>query len=1084
VKNTSKKKKARKRLIRIIVLIPVSLILLLSIALVVLYFQQDRLVKLTVKELNKQLPGELVVGGSSISAFENFPYVSIRMNKVQFYANKQKTGKPIYEAERMYVGFSLSDIWNQKYHVKTIVLRNGHLDLVQDHTGKLNIVEAIRRTPDTTAHTTDTAAAELDLDLKKIVLKSMKVSYLDQQSKQQLVANIERIQSSFRADSANIFADLKGNMVMDFTRPGDTTLFRNKHLETSLEFSYNKQTHLLKLPVGKLQLEEAVFNITGTADLEHGNMVDVKIKGDKPDFGQIFSFAPESVKKELGHFKYNGSLSFDCTVKGNIKDGELPLIELSFSCADAWIQNTEANKKLDSLAFTGYYTNGAKHSLETSELRILNMNAKPGKGIFKGNFVMRDFTDPHILMQVNSDLQLEFIGAFLGIKDLERITGQVILNMDFKELVDLSVPEKQIDKLTRGIQSELIVRNLTFRIPDYPHIVEKLNMHADMKNGFVNLDSFSFKVGNSDFNMKGSISDLPAIFHHQQKPVVVTLNANSKKIVFKELLAFDTARSNKAKEEIHNFNIGLSMQTSVNELLQPNPLPRGKFKIQNLHAAFKEYPHVFKDFGAELTIEDTTLRLREMSGHIDSSDIKFSSRVNNYALWFNKVKKGKIQIAFDLKSKRFAFREVLGKAAREFLPRGYRREMATNLWIRTKTDIRYDTVFKFANVKIANLSGELKKHPVKLDSISGIVKFNAGNFIRIDTLKGKIGRSDFDISMRLYTGKDTARMKKENFLQFTSNFLDVDEMSDYDFAPRAAKDTLSFSDLRTGTKVVRAKPSVHAQAFNIFKLPFIDFRATVKIGKIKFKRLWVKNAYANVRMHANHHLDLDTLYLDIAEGAIGAQAHFNGNNPEKIYLQSRIHVQDVNLEKLLLKLDYLGQDYVINKNIKGHLTGDITSYVQVYPDFTPLIDHSEAQLDVDVRDGVLVNFAPIHALSSYFKDKNLNMVRFDTLRNKFTFKNGALTFPNMNINSSLGFMEISGKQALNTQMEYFVRIPLKMVTQVGFRMLFGKKQEEVDPDQVDAIEYRNMDKRIRFLNLKISGTPDDYKVSLGKKKRT
>jgi hypothetical protein len=90
----------------------------------------------------------------------------------------------------------------------------------------------------------------------------------------------------------------------------------------------------------------------------------------------------------------------------------------------------------------------------------------------------------------------------------------------------------------------------------------------------------------------------------------------------------------------------------------------------------------------------------------------------------------------------------------------------------------------------------------------------------------------------------------------------------------------------------------------------------------------------------------------------------------------------------------------------------------------------------------------------------------------------------MNINSSLGFMEISGKQAMNLQMEYYMRIPLKMVTSVGFRMLFGKKQEEVDPDQVDAIEYRDANKKVRFMNIKITGTPDDYKVGLGKAKKS
>ena len=193
------------------------------------------------------------------------------------------------------------------------------------------------------------------------------------------------------------------------------------------------------------------------------------------------------------------------------------------------------------------------------------------------------------------------------------------------------------------------------------------------------------------------------------------------------------------------------------------------------------------------------MRLREFAGYIDSSDIQFKGRVNNYALWFQKVKRGKIQIAFDLKSKRLALKEVLGPAAREFLPKGYRRELASNLWLRTKTEIRYDSTFRFANVKIANISAELKKRSFRLDSIRGNVKFNAGNFIKIDSLKGKIGRSDFDISMRLYTGKDTSKMKKENFLQFSSRFLDVDEMSNYNFAPGRSKKAIALADSLAAT---------------------------------------------------------------------------------------------------------------------------------------------------------------------------------------------------------------------------------------------------------------------------------------------
>jgi uncharacterized protein involved in outer membrane biogenesis len=1068
----------RKLIFRFLLIPIISIIILVIAATAVLYYQQQRLVKLAVQELNKQLPGELVVGSSEISVFQNFPYVSIAVKNVQFYASKVTVGRSIFEAEKIYVGFSLSDILRQQYHVKVIFMKNGDLDLVQDNNGRLNIIEAARLDHDT-ARTTHNTTTELDLDLKKIVLKNMNISFLDMQSRQQVVSHIDKIQSSFRNDSLLVYADLQGAMVVDYTRSGDSSMFHHKHLETDISLSYEKTSRILALHEAKLKLEDAVFNISGTADLQHDNLVDLHFSGDKTDFRQLFAFAPEKLAKELKHFKYDGHLDFKGSVKGKLQNGKLPRIELFFSCKNGWLHNTEYKRKLDSLNFKGYYTNGAGQSLQTSELRLLDVSARPDKGVFRGNLVLRDFTDPKISMRVNSELELEFIGGFLGIKDLQRITGHISLKMDFKELVDISLPEQTIDKLTGGIQSELTVTNLSFRIPSYPYIVEHLDMHANMKNGFVKLDTLSFIVGHSDFHMNGSLSDLPAIFHQQEKPVLLTLNAASNKLILKELLAFDTVSSRNAQEEIYGFNVGLSLETSVHELIHPKPLPKGKFKIENLSVAFKKYPHSFHDFGAELTINDTSLLLRNFAGHVDSSDLRFSGRVNNYALWFDKLKKGKTQIAFDLKSQRLALDELLGRRGIKYIPKEYAHEIFSNIWLRSKIDLKYDSVFKFANIKIANISGALTNHPYRLDSIHGNIKFGTDNFIKIDTLQGKIGNSDFNVSMRLYTGKDTARSNKENYLQFSSRFLDLNELMNY---AQTAEEEMTTPSADSSAVATVVPTSSHATGFNIFSIPFIDFNATVNIGHIKYRHLGLKNFSTTGRMMANQQLYLDTFGIEVAGGRIGARAHFNGTDPNKIYLQSSIRVDDVNLEKLMLKMDYLGQDYVINKNIKGRLSGQVTCYIQIHPDLTPIMDNSEAQIDINIYDGELDNFTPIQAMSSYFNDKNLNMVRFDTLRNILTFKNNTLSIPSMNINSSLGFLEISGSQAMDKHMEYYLRIPLKLVTQAGFHKLFGKKQEEVDPEQVDAIQYKDKDKKVHFINLKITGTPDDYKMALGKAK--
>jgi hypothetical protein len=282
---------------------------------------------------------------------------------------------------------------------------------------------------------------------------------------------------------------------------------------------------------------------------------------------------------------------------------------------------------------------------------------------------------------------------------------------------------------------------------------------------------------------------------------------------------------------------------------------------------------------------------------------------------------------------------------------------------------------------------------------------------------------------------------------------------------------------------VSADTSKHAKSYNIFTLPFAEFTANVDIGKIKYNKLWMKEVTARLRLTEDHFIHADTLAMRIAGGTVGMKGQVNGSDTSKLILSSIIKVNQVDLEKMMLKLDHLGQDVVVNKNLKGILTGEIVSDVRIHPNFVPIVTNSNAKMNVTIFNGSLVDFAPMQAMAGYFKDKNLKLVRFDTLTNQLAFTNGTLDIPMMSINSSLGFIELSGKQSLDLTMEYYMKIPMKMVTSVGFNALFNKKQEDVNFNQIDEIEYSDKDKKIRFVSVKVTGTPDDFKVSLGKNKR-
>ncbi len=48
--------------------------------------------------------------------------------------------------------------------------------------------------------------------------------------------------------------------------------------------------------------------------------------------------------------------------------------------------------------------------------------------------------------------------------------------------------------------------------------------------------------------------------------------------------------------------------------------------------------------------------------------------------------------------------------------------------------------------------------------------------------------------------------------------------------------------------------------------------------------------------------------------------------------------------------------------------------------------------------------------------------------------------------------------------------------------LFGKKEGEVDPEQEDEIIYKDDSKKTKYINLKITGDAENYKITLGKDK--
>lgn len=1040
---------------KILLILVFSIILIVpTAAIILLYSQQKTLTQKAIGILNEQFVGELVVKGSHIAPFASFPYISIDLEQIVFFDGKSTESNIIYAAEDLYIGFSIWDIIRGKHNIKSIKIQNGHLDLVKDTEGNINLLVAKGVGEEKEV----VEEEQINIDLSSIQLKNFKIKFDDLANLTTIDAYLEKTDAVIKIQDEHIYIDLLSDLIFDYILEGKPTFFSQKHFKLDLEFDYDQNTNQLLLAPSRLHLEDALLGLEGKADLGDEIYLDIKMRGEKPDFSLLAAFLPNETAMLLKKYQNEGDVFFQGSIEGFAGNGNVPKIAVEFGCDNAYFLNPSINKKVDDLRFSGFFTNGKDRSLKTSEFQLLNFYAKPDQGKFQGRLIVRDFENPYVKINLNADLDLEFLGDFFEVEGLQGISGQVIVDMDFDELIDFESGIGGISSVKNSVQSELRVINLNFSLPDYPHQIRTVNAYAFMKEGNLRLDNLSFRIADSDFKLSGTLSDLPAVLHGQPTPVNAKFEASAAKIDLQQLLPSDSSIT----EVINDFKIKMAFESTGKNLRGYEHLPQGEFFIDDFYAKLENYPHSFHDFHADILIGDENMEVKDFSGEIDKSDFHFSGKVLNYPKWFHDNPTGDSRFEFDLVSNHLNISDLLKYNGVNYLPEDYQKEEIDGLNVKGSLDIHYNEGFESADFYLTDLDGKFKVHPLRLEDFGGRIHYE-NEYITATDFGGKMGTSDFKVNMGYQLGEPDSLKKKRNYFHLKSLALDLDAL-------------MGFESIDVDTN--------HQEAFNIFELPFSEMDFKAEIGKMNYHTFWLEDVVASARTTTNHYIHLDTLGLRAADGKLGIKGYFNGSDPQHIYFHSTMKAEKLDLDKLLIKFENFGQDYLINENLHGKVSGTITSKFLVYPDLTPIIDKSEAKMDLTIYQGSIVNFAPLSAMATYFSDRNLRNVKFDTLSNTFDLKDGILNIPSMNINSSLGFIELSGKQSLDMNMDYFIRIPLGMVTSVGFKSLFGgKNKNEVDPDQEDAIVYRNEDKRVRFVNVNMKGTPDDYKISLGRDKK-
>ena len=759
------------------ILIPISL---LGIALVYVYQNQDAIVQAEIDALNQGYQGKISIGETHLAPFENFPYISIKVDSVRVFESKQEDAALILGVADIYVGLDISDIIKGKIDIKKLLIEDGFFDIVLHEDGTNNLSNALATQGE------EGESEPLHIHLQNIELRNLDVHKRTESSGLDVEAYIYWAEGGFKSTDGHIAAHIDTGFDMNIMIDGDTTFVKHKHIEFHTDVDFDESTGQLTIAPSDIVMEYADFNLTGTVNTENHMDLDLEIKGTKPNFDLFIAFAPREIIPILERYKNAGKIYFNTHVLGPAAFGYTPHIDIKFGASEAFLENTRFGRRVEDMGFKGHFTNGAKRDLSTMEFSMSNMSANLEKGKFVGNVAVKNFEEPDIKMEVDAKFDLDFIAEFLNLNEYEDALGTVDLKMNFHDIIDLDRPEEVLNNLDQAYYSELTLKDLSINAAQLPAPLKNLNAHMIIKGKRAELDQFEVKFGGSDLSMRGYLTDLPAIIHHSDEAVFTHLEIQSDVLDLAEISSFSAEDSSGIDERIEDLRLGLSFQASARDFTEAKHLPTGEFFVDSLHAQLKHYPHELHDFHVDLLIDEHDIKIKDFRGFIDKSDFHLDGEIHEYAFWMKDTLNGDVDLDIGLTSRLFRLEDIFSYQGENYVPEDYRHEEFDNLALHFSSSMHYkDSELQSVDIDLDKFDAKMHLHPMRFKDFRGRIHYEDEHLL-LEKFHAQMGRSIFNVDMDYFLGEDTTIKKRDNYLSLKTNYIDFDQLSNYNLGPPQA----------------------------------------------------------------------------------------------------------------------------------------------------------------------------------------------------------------------------------------------------------------------------------------------------------
>lgn len=526
-----------------------SAILVVLIALLASVFLfKDRIIRQFINEANKNLNTPVKIGKIEVSAFEDFPRLSITLTDV--YVEDSHPGEyPLLTAKKVSFALNAYEVWQGKYIIRGLQIRDSETNLRINAVGKNNY----------TIVKSGGEGGSVSFNLKNVSLKNTLVTYVDLSESQHHEFSSANLMANIHAKGDVYHIEADGDLVSEQIGIGRSIFFRKKVFNVNAIIDYDDNEKQVRITPSKLNLGDARFEVSGTYDFKDRDYIDLHTVAKDTDIQTLFSFFPESDIKEFKKYRSQGEVYFDMKLKGEISKNRSPLLSLSFGMRDVTLEHSGYQAKIHGTNLEGSFATPTMSRLDKAELFLKNISGVLNGDSVRGNFSMSNFNDPVVTADFRGEVNAEEVLKFISMKEVSNLSGRIKANVSLSGRVELLKNKATAQQVKT--QGTVELKDLDFRWGKDKWHFEKLRGGLQFNNNDLAMSDLRGRFENSDFLLNGFFKNIVTFLIFENQPIGIEADLKSDFLDIDQLFAIGFGTAEKGP---YKFSISPNLHLNFN----------------------------------------------------------------------------------------------------------------------------------------------------------------------------------------------------------------------------------------------------------------------------------------------------------------------------------------------------------------------------------------------------------------------------------------------------------------------------------------------------------------------------------------